>query len=104
MTPFLHRNVPIELEESNGYSQISEGIERYRVTSSARRLVYRATSKYGVTFALTPQQALELQCKIVDRALAAAIPAEADQIEYAEFEPGGCWTNVEPSKLIPGKS
>lgn len=96
MNKFLHRGVEIELEESSGYSQLDKDEGRYFVKGNGRNLVYRTKSSYGVVFALTPQQALELHCKVIDETLAKAVPAEADQIEYADFEPGGCWTNVEP--------
>jgi hypothetical protein len=105
MILFVHRGVQIELEESYGYSQISDGEEIYRVTGNGRGPVYRAKTTYGKVFALTPTLALETICKVIDEALAKAVPAEADQIEYAEFEPGGCWTNVAPTgnPLLPEK-
>lgn len=69
MSNYEHRGHDIKLDEAGVFS-VKDGPEHdYTVQSDDGTVVFRATSKFGVTYAGTAPAALDEAKKQVDRAL-----------------------------------
>ena len=66
---FEHRGVQINVVETAGFARGNPFSDTYFTVDAGDRLVFVADSEYGVTFALTGPEALDLAKRQIDRVL-----------------------------------